>query len=180
MLEIRVPETEWYDESTNEFNTIKSQALRLEHSLVSISKWEAKWEKPYLSKEKKTNEEILDYIRCMTLTQNVDPRIYLCIPEHELERVAAYLDSKQTATTIRRPPSRPGPAPIITSEVIYHMMITYNIPIEFQKWHINRLLTLIQVCDIKSGNGPKMTRKEVIETNKAINEANRKKFQTKG
>ena len=102
MLEITIPGVEQYDEAKNCFITTKEQSLRLEHSLVSLSKWEAKWHKPYLSKQPKTVLEQIDYIRCMTLTQNVDPNVYTAITPRILEQVNAYINDSMTATTIRR------------------------------------------------------------------------------
>lgn len=181
MLKITIPScAEQYDEVHNCFlPSTKEQTIVLEHSLVSLSKWEAKWHKPYLSKEPKTMEETLDYIRCMTLTQNVDPNIYTALTPKLLSQIFEYIDSSMTATTFHqgnKPPNRE----IITSEIIYYWMISYNIPFECQKWHLSRLLTLINVCNIKSAPQKKMSRNEVMARNRALNSARRKKLHTKG
>ena len=183
MLKITIPACpEQFDEVNNVFiPATKEQTLSLEHSLVSLSKWESKWHKPYLGKEPKTMDEFIDYIRCMTLTQNVDPNVYtaLLTTPHLLKKVSAYIDESMTATTFpknNKPPSRE----IITSEVIYYWMISYNIPFECQKWHLSRLLTLINVCNVKNAPQKKMSRREVIQRNKALNAARRKRLNTRG
>lgn len=180
MLEIVVPSTEIYDEVHDEFIEIKEQTLRLEHSLVSLSKWESKWHKSFISKEGKTAEETVDYIRCMTLTQNVDPKTYLCLTQENIEAVNAYIDNPMTATTINRNDGRKPNRERITSELIYYWMISLGIPVEFQKWHLNRLLTLIEVCSIKNSPPKKMSKDEIMSRNRALNAARRKKFNTKG
>lgn len=178
MLPITIPEGEYYDSEKNEFITIKEQRLRLEHSLVSISKWEEKWKLPYLS-TKLTTEQSKDYIRCMTLTQNVDPIVYQFIPNSIIEKVQKYIDDPMTATTIKKNP-KPGPKKIITSEVVYFWMVTFNIPKEFEKWHFNRLLTLIEICNIENSPKKKMSKNSIYDRNRALNEANRLKSHSRG
>lgn len=180
MLEILVPSTEMYDEVNNEFIVIKEQTLRLEHSLVSLSKWESKWHKSFISKEGKTAEETIDYIRCMTITQNVDPKVYLCLTQENIDTVNKYIDDPMTATTINRNGNKKVNRERITSELVYYWMISLGIPVEFQKWHLNRLLTLIEVCSIKNSPPQKMSKQEIMNRNRALNAANRKKFNTKG
>lgn len=182
MLELLIPATEWYDEKKNEFITIlpKDQHLRLEHSLVSLSKWESKWCKPFLSLEPKTLEESVDYIRCMTITQNVDPKAYSCVNNSHIAKVNEYIEAPMTATTFWQK-SNGGPKEVVTSELIYYWMIALNIPFECQKWHLNRLLTLINVCNIKnSPDSNKMSNREIYERNRALNEARKKQYHTKG
>lgn len=182
MLRIEVPSCEFYDESKEEFLTIKGQTLVMEHSLISISKWEAKWKKSYFSEEKKTTAEILDYLRCMTISpQNVHPSLYLALSSSQLEEISNYINDPMTATTINQIPGRRGRNELLTSELVYYYMIAQNIPVEFEKWHINRLLTLIRVCSIK--NDPKqkkMSPSEIRRQNRAINAARRKRLGTKG
>lgn len=181
MLRIVVPAHEFYDESKDEFVTVKEHTLVMEHSLISISKWEAKWKKPYLSKGDKTVEEILDYIRCMTITpQNVDPLVYRALTEENIKAITDYIHDPMTATTIRKPNRAPS-REIITSEIIYYYMIAQNIPTEYEKWHLNRLLTLIEVCAIKNNpNQKKMSRSAIAKQNRAINAARRSKYGTRG
>ena len=183
MLKITIPAcSEQYDEVNNMFiNDTKEQTLLLEHSLVSLSKWESKWHKPYLSKEPKTIDEFIDYVRCMTITQNVDPNVYtvLTIMPDIIKKVSEYIEESMTATTFpkdNRPPNRE----IITAEIIYYWMISYNIPFECQKWHLSRLLTLINVCSIKNAPQKKMSNREILSKNRALNEARKRRLNTKG
>lgn len=179
MLDIIIPETELFDENTMQFTYSKEQKLTLEHSLIAISKWESKYEKPFLSSEKST-EEVLDYIRCMTLTQNVKPETYMHLSKKNLEDIQAYIEAPMTATTFKKIERRGGKREIITAELIYYWMIAFNIPFECQKWHINKLLTLIEVCARKSEPPKKMSRREISAQHRAINQINRERFHTKG
>lgn len=174
MLQITVPPGEMWDEVRNEFVSTKGQILTLEHSLVSLSKWESKWHKPFLSKEPKTQIETIDYIKCMTLTQNVDSNVYQFITRDNIEEINAYIDNPMTATTFSDRENKKPSRSVITAEIIYYWMISLNIPMECQKWHLNRLLTLIKVCDIKNQPDKKMSRHEVLSRNKALNAARRK------
>ena len=180
MLHINVPAGEMFDERTNEFINIKEHRLALEHSLVSVSKWEAKWEKPFLGKEQKTPEEMLDYIKCMTLTQNVDPMVYRFLTKENVEEISAYIEAPMTATWFNERDQKKVNNEVVTSEIIYYWMVTFNIPVEFQKWHLNRLLTLIKVCSLKNAPKKKMSKSEVLNQNKAINKARREAMNTAG
>lgn len=185
MLKIVVPATglgEEYDETKNEFISIKTkqQTLQLEHSLVSLSKWEAKWRKPFLSTRTKTTEEFIDYVRCMTLTQNVDPKVYQALTPALIAEVSAYIDASMTATTLPRRSKQALSHETVTSELIYYWMVSYNIPFECQKWHLSRLLMLINVCTVKGQKPKKMSQAELRAQNRAINAANRKKYNTRG
>lgn len=180
MLQINVPAREFYDEVNERFINVKETALTLEHSLVSLSKWEQKWCKPFLGKDDKTNEEILDYIKCMTLTQNVDPNVYLALSNENVTMIREYIDDPHTATTIKENPNAPKSHEIVTSELIYYWMIALNIPFECQKWHLNRLLTLIKVCNIKNAPPKKMSQHQLLSRNAALNAARRQKLHSKG
>lgn len=180
MLKITVPRCELYDENKNEFITVNEQTLQLEHSLVSISKWESKWCKPFLSKDPKTVEQTVDYIRCMTLTQNVDNNVYKCITNDNLREINDYIDAPMTATWFSEDKSKAPSREVVTSEIIYYWMIALNIPFECQKWHFNRLLTLIRVCSIKNQPPKQMSKKELASRNAALNAARRKAMHTKG
>lgn len=179
MLTITVPACEMYNERTEEFITYKEQTLQLQHSLVSLSKWESKWCKAFLSKEKKTEEETLDYIRCMTITQNVNPEVYTRLTRSNIEDINRYIDARMTATTFYEN-SNSGNKELITSELIYYWMISYNIPMECQKWHLNRLLTLVRVCSIKNNPPKKRGKREIASNYASLNAARRKKLNTKG
>ena len=179
MLRITIPAQELYDEESQEFINTNEKTLEMEHSLVSLSKWESKWHKPFLGMTEKTTEEILDYVRCMTLTKNVDPSVYRFLTNNNLKEIQDYIDDSMTATTFSK--HRGGNnREIITSEIIYYSMIELNIPFECQKWHLNRLITLIQVCTIKNQPPKKMSKSAIMNRNAAINAARKKRLNTKG
>lgn len=180
MLRITIPATELWDEDKEEFINTKEQTLQLEHSLVSLSKWESKWHKPFLSKDIKTEEENIDYIKCMTITQNVDPKVYDFIPNDIREKIKEYIEDKMTATWFNDEKSGKGGSEQITSELIYYWMITQNIPIKCEKWHLNRLLTLIKVCNVKNQPPKKMGKKALMSQRAQLNAARRKQLNTKG
>lgn len=180
MLQIVIPASEQFDEINQEFVYGKEQTLQLEHSLVSISKWEAKWCKPFLSKEEKTVEEITDYVKCMTITQNVNPEVYSRLTQENIDQINTYIASPMTATTFYEDKHGKSNREIVTSELIYYWMIALNIPPEYQKWHLNRLLTLIRVCNIKNQPPKKMSKREIMSRNASLNAARRKQFNTNG
>lgn len=179
-LPVRIREELW-DERKEEFIPPVYQTIQLEHSLVSISQWESRWNKPFLTKEDKTSEEILDYIKCMTVTENVDPTIYDKLTENDLRKIYNYINAPMTATTL--PPDRSGKRnrERITSELIYYWMVALTIPFDpCERWHIARLLTLIQVCNIKNTPPKKMNKRDILSRNAALNEARKRKFNTTG
>lgn len=180
MLKITIPARELYDESTNTFISTKEQTLCLEHSLVSLSKWESKWCKPFLEKETKTIDETLDYIRCMTLTQNVDPIIYALITDDIINQVNAYIAAPMTATWFNEKETKKPNREVITNELIYYWMISLGIPIKCEKWHLNRLLTLIRVFDAKNQKQKPMSKRELMSRNAALNASRRHKLNSKG
>lgn len=180
MLTIVIPAMEMFDESKQEFINTKEQTLCLEHSLVSLSKWESKWCKPFLTKQEKTYEETIDYIKYMTLTPHVDPEVYNLLTNTNIAEIDAYIKAPMTATTFFKDRSSGTGREIITSEIIYYWMISLNIPFECQKWHLNRLLTLIKVCNAKNTPPKKMNRREILNRNHAINEARKKQLNTTG
>lgn len=180
MLQITVPlSPEKWDEAKNEFIEPKTQTLKLEHSLVSISKWESKWCRAFLSNKGMTVEETIDYIKCMTLTQNVNPEVYEHITDENIEQVRKYIEAPMTATVISEEKSNKGSRETVTSELIYYWMITLQIPFECRKWHLNRLLMLIRVCNVK--NSPKKrSRRDIMSRNTALNAARKKQLNTRG
>ena len=182
MLEIIVPARELWDERNQEFINVKEQPLALEHSLVSLSKWESKWCKPFLTKQEKTREEIIDYVRCMTLTENVDPIIYEYLSEGNVKQINSYIDAPMTATWFSEDDKKKskGSGEQITSELIYYWMVALNIPFECQYWHLNRLITLIRVCNVKNQKPKKMSRRELMSRNASLNAARKQKLNTKG
>lgn len=180
MLTIIVPETELYDEQKNEFIQIKEQTLVLEHSLVSIAKWESKWKKSYFASKNKTYEETVDYIKCMTITKNVNPLIYKSLNRKALESIERYINDPMTATYFSEKDNRPAGPSIITAEIVYYWMISLGVPMECQKWHFNRLIALIKVCNIKNNPGKRMSNREILTRNQALNEERRRKYNTRG
>lgn len=184
MLEIFIPPGELYDEEKNEFIYIEKGAkLILEHSLLSISKWESKWKKPFLDPDiKKTKEESIDYIRCMTITQNVDPKAYYNISSSLMAKIDAYINNSMTATWFtesenkRKKISREK----ITSELIYYWMISLQIPLECEKWHLNRLFTLIEIFNVKNATDNKLSPKQTAMERTALNAQRIAKLKTKG
>lgn len=171
---------EYFDEKESRFIQKKPTVVKLEHSLKAISKWESKWKKPFLSNKEVTREQTIDYIRCMEITNQVDSDIFNYMTPAQIEQVDAYIQDAMTATTInRKGPQRPS-REVITSEVIYFWMIQHGIPPEYDKWHLNRLLTLIEVCSIKGGPQQKMGRKEQMAQQRALNAARQAKYKTKG
>lgn len=171
---------EGWDEQKEEFVEGKTQVLQLEHSLISLSKWESKWCKPFLSSNNKTDEEILDYIKLMTLTQNVDPDVYSHLSVENFKEIDAYINAPMTATTFTEDKNGKRSREIITAELIYYWMIALQIPFECQKWHLNRLLTLVRVCNIKNTPPKKYSKRETASSYAALNAARRSKMNTKG
>ena len=181
MLNIFVAESELYDEEHQIFIYTHPIELHLEHSLVSISKWETKWKKPFLDNSKpKTTEESLDYIRCMTINQNVDPMVYSALSKSDMKKIDEYINTSMTATWFNdRNPKTPT-REVITSELIYYQMIAFGIPFECQKWHLSRLLTLIRICSIKNSTENNMSQSEIYKANRQLNQARRKAAHSKG
>lgn len=180
MLTVKVPATEQWNEITNEFVSTKEQVLTLEHSLISVSKWESHWCKPFLSKDDKTVDEQLDYIKCMTISQNVDQNVYKCLTQEIIKDINDYIAAPMSATFFREDKNSPKSREQITSELIYYWMIALEIPFECQRWHLNRLLTLIRVCEIKSKPPKKRSQNDLINAYSKINEERRKRFGSKG
>lgn len=175
MLKITIKGTERFNYETGQFAYDKDTVLTLEHSLVSISKWEAKYHKPFLAeKEKMTTEETIEYIKFMTLTQNVDPEVYARIDNKIIAQIADYIKDPMTATWFSAK-KRGGVKRVITSELLYYQMVAYNIPFECQKWHLNRLLTLIRVCEEENQPKKKKSQRESLMEQAAINKARRAK-----
>lgn len=175
MLRITIPAQELYDEKTNKILTVKETTLQLEHSLVSISKWESKWGKPFISDDNSnmSTEELVDYVRCMTITQNVDPKAYNYLTVENINEINQYINSPMTATTIKQTTGGTKKEKV-TSELIYYWMVANEIPFDCEKWHLNRLLTLIRICSIKNQPSKKMSKNEILSRNAKVNAARRK------
>lgn len=188
MLEITVPAKidEKWDELKGEFTyeeLAPAKTLQLEHSLLSLSKWESIWCKRYFPVEDRTLEEIISYVQCMTITKNVDQEVYERLFHHQdlIDKISKYINAPMTATTFRENNRNSSTrTENISSELIYYWMIDNGVPVEFERWHLNRLLTLLRVCNVKRGGGKKMSNSEVMRLYKSINEMNRAKFHSRG
>jgi hypothetical protein len=178
MLKIEIPPVEVFNEDDNSFHYTKPITLSLEHSLVSVSKWESKWCVPFLSTNK-IEEQIRDYIRCMTVTQNIDEEAYKFLNSANFNEINIYIDAPMSATIITNDDKRTNKE-VITSEIIYYWMITLGIPFECQKWHLNRLLMLINVCSIKQQKPRRMSAREATMRNRALNEQRKAQLNTLG
>ena len=180
MLTIVVPGIEFFDDEAQEFVTRDDVTLELEHSLVSLSKWESIYEKPFLGKDEKKVEEIFEYIKMMTLTPNVPEQVYQKLSEANITAINSYIDAKRTATWFNEPPGAPQSREVITAELIYYWMISFQIPFECETWHLNRLFTLIRVCNIKAAKPKKMSRAELAARNRELNAQRKKQLGTTG
>lgn len=184
MLKVTIPKRELFDEANEKFIYFDGCELQLEHSLISLAKWESRWHKPFLDKLDKSNLEVIDYIRCMSLTKNVDPKVYNYIPQDVLQEIFDYIADPMTATQFGGNGSlEPGASrkkEVITAEVVYYWMITLGIPMQCEKWHLNRLLTLIRVINIKSSKPTPMSKKDLLSRNRKLNQARRHKHGSRG
>lgn len=180
MLKLTIPKWEYFNEKTGEFILVKEVELSLEHSLVSISKWESIWHKAFLKNEDKSLEETISYIKCMTLTPNVPDIAYSGLTEKNLKQIQEYIENPMTATWFSEDKNKRHSREVVTSELIYYWMIALNIPFECQKWHLNRLLTLVEVCNRKNAPAKKMSRKAQAQQNSSINAARRAAMHSKG
>lgn len=180
MLPIHIPKTRLWDNGKEEFIYVEETTLELEHSLVSISKWESKWHKSFFDKRDKTYEETLHYIECMSIDPKVSPEVFLCLTDKHMEQIKDYIDNPMTASSVPEDKNSPVSKERITSELIYYWMISLQIPVEFEHWHINRLIMLIKICGVKNSAPKKTSMNERYNRHAAINAANRKRFNTKG
>ena len=180
MLEILVPGTELYDEVSAEFVVVDDFVLELEHSLVSLSKWESFFEKPFLGKETKTTEEVIKYIECMSLNPKIPPGVISRLSPENLDSITRYIDAKMTATWFHDQTNHAPSREIVTAELIYYWMISLNIPTEFQFWHLNRLFTLIKIFNVKNAKPKKMGRAEILARNRDLNAQRRAQMGTRG
>lgn len=180
MLTITVPGTELWDEASQQFINTEEHSLSLEHSLVSLSKWESIMEKPFLGPNEKTTEEVLLYIQCMEISTGTPPEVYARFTAENFKQVNDYINAKMTATWFAEEKQQTRPREIITAELIYYWMFTAGIPIDCEKWHLNRLLTLIRIFSVKNQPGKKMSRRDLAAQRTALNEQRLKQLGTRG
>lgn len=181
MLRLIIEGDEIFNEETNMFEeTINDVVLNLEHSLISLSKWESKYLKPFLSSKDKTPEELFGYIKAMVITPNVDLDVLYKCSQKNIDAIQEYIDSSQSATTFGMMPERRGSGEVITSELIYYWMVTFNIPFECERWHLNRLFSLIRICNIKNSKPKKMSRSELARRNAELNAKRKAELNTAG
>lgn len=180
MLTITIPGQELFDEVKMEFINTEDQTLDMEHSLVSLAAWESIWNKPFLSKEQKTREETISYMKCMTLTPNVDPDVYNYVSNDIIEKVNKYIEAPMTATVFSEDKTSKGKSETVTAEIIYYWMVSLTIPPEYRFWHLNQLITLIKVCSIKNSPPKNMSQADVMRENAARNAARRRKYNSRG
>ena len=184
-IKIEVAATSFFNEETERFIEVKPTTLTLEHSLIAISKWESKYHIPFLKEDEKTPEQLEYYFKCMTINQNVDPYVYKALTYSQQKQILDYIHDPMTATWFGDDKDKPGKGrgrrpEVITSELIYYWMVALQIPSEYEKWHLNRLLTLIQVCNSYNQPPKKMSKSEIIRNNDALNAARRAKMHTRG
>lgn len=180
MLKITIPGIALWDEDLEEFTNSDGFVLELEHSLVSLSKWESIHEKPFLGPESKTTEEVFSYIKCMIITPDFPPEVLSRLSQDNISEIQKYIDSKMTATWFNEPPVTKKSREIITAELIYYWMISLNIPIEFENWHLNRLFTLIKIFNVKNSKPKKMSTAEIAARNRELNAQRKAQFGTNG
>ncbi len=180
MLKILVTPTELYDNETNTFTNTEEFEVELEHSLLSLSKWEAKHQKPFLAAGKMTDDEILDYVMCMCLTESVTREMVKGGSDQIFREVNEYINSSQSATTFGEMPEKRGRGEVITSELIYYWLVAFTIPFECETWHLNRLFSLIRICNMKNSKPKKVAPGEAARQRKELNDKRKAEWGTSG
>jgi len=180
MLKLIIEGTEYYNEETETFESVGDVELLLEHSLISLSKWESKFQRPFLSKDDKSISEILHYIECMFLNKDYPKDITSRFTQKNIDQINAYIESKESATTFGKMPDQKSRGEVITSELIYYWMVAFNIPFECETWHLNRLFALVRICNIKNTKQKKMSKTEIAMRNRELNAERRERLGTRG
>ena len=177
---ITIDENELFDNRTNMFIQVPSTTIVLEHSLISISKWEAKWHKPWLDKNEKTPDEMIDYIKCMSIKGEIPDNVIYGLTQEDNQRIIDYIHDPMTATTFKKSNKPPKQSNFVTSETLYACMVSYGVPVQFEKWHLNRLLTLLKVLEENNKEPTKRSQADIVRDYARINAANRAKFKSRG
>ena len=180
MLNLIIEGTEYYNEETETFESVGDVELELEHSLISLSKWESKFQRPFLSKDDKSITEILYYVECMILFDDYPKDIVSRFTQKNIDQINAYIESKESATTFGKMPEQKSRGEVITSELIYYWMVAFNIPFECETWHLNRLFALVRICNIKNTKQKKMSKTEIAMRNRELNAERRERLGTRG
>lgn len=180
MLRITLVGTEFFNEETETFETFDDTVLELEHSLLSLSKWESRFKKPFLSDAEKSKEEVLFYVECMVISSDFSPSMLSKFSSDDWNKINAYIESSESATTFGMMPETKGKGEVITSELIYYWMVAFQIPFETERWHLNRLFALVRICNLKNSKPKKMTRGELARKNRELNEARKAQLGSSG
>ena len=188
MKKVDIPSGLLFNDADQTFIETQAVTLELEHSLAAISKWECKWHTPFFGEQKKTNDQVIDYIKCMTLNEDVDPNVYLVLPQTVIQEIGEYLENPMTSIKWPDKPMNNGKTrtygkpskETITSELIYYWMFTQNIPLECENWHINKLLSVIRMCSTKNTPPKKTNPNAILARNASLNAARRKALGTTG
>jgi|SRR6478609_10511077 len=180
MLKLMLQEEEYYNEETETFETVETVEIELEHSLISLSKWESKFKRPFLSPDPKTSDEILYYIESMIISPIHPSNTFELLTQKTIDKINEYIESSESATTFGKMPDRKGRGEVITAELIYYWMVAFNIPFECEYWHLNRLFALIRICNIKNSPQKKMSRNEISQRNRELNAVRKAQYNTNG
>lgn len=180
MLKLIVKGTETYDQKSNTFSEVGGFEVQLEHSLLSLSKWESKFQKPFLSNEKMNTEEVVYYIMCMVVGEEITKEMATETARQFPEEINTYINSSQSATTFGKMPQKQINGEVITSELIYYWMVAFTITFETEHWHLNRLFSLIRICNEKNEKPKKLSRTEIAMRNKELNDKRRAELGTRG
>ena len=181
MLKLHIEKSEFFDQRTRKFIDVPEMDIELEHSLVSLSKWEEIWEIPFLNSDNKTNEQVSSYVECMLLTENVPPVFLQTLTSEQYAAINDYISAKRTATTFSNHAPQKNSGEFVTGELIYYWLVALQIPFQpTETWHLNKLLTLVKVVNAKNTPPKKMSRSEIASRQRQLNAARRAKYGTNG
>lgn len=177
MLKLLIDSFDVWDDNSQEFITYDKKTICLEHSLLSVSKWESIYKKPFLNESEKSPQEVIDYFKCMLIDES--DSVYLNnISDKDVQKIQEYIEDPMTASWVSGDTSRDRS--VITSELIYYWMVSAQIPFETERWHLNRLLMLIRIFGEKTNPSRKKSRAQIIEEQRRLNNERRAKLGTNG